>query len=136
MSTPPTPVTIRSTRSNAARATAGAGVATKKAMRASARNGTRSQSVKRMTKGSLRASDSVCPAANSDGRNHPSVMIGGNGADHDVGRAEMRGERRQDGRLRREGQPHEKQGKVRAERDGIVPDVAPGESGFVREEDR
>ena len=61
---------------------------------------------------------------------------GGDGADHDVGRAEMGGERGQDGRLRREGQPHEKQRKVRAERDGIVPDIAPGESGFVREEDR
>jgi hypothetical protein len=48
----------------------------------------------------------------------------------------MRGERGQDGRLRGEGQPHEKQRKVRAEGDGIVPDIAPGESGFVREEDR
>ena len=66
----------------------------------------------------------------------PQRHDGGDGADHDIGRAEMRGERGQDGRLRREGQPHEKQRKVRAERDGIVPDVAPGESGFVREEDR
>lgn len=77
MRTPPVPVTIRSSSSSAVRATAGAGVATKKAMRASARNGTRSQSVKRMTKGSLRASDSVWPAAKSDGRNHPSVITAG-----------------------------------------------------------
>jgi len=77
MSTPPTPVTIRSIRSITASAAAGARSARKNAASASPMNGTRSHTVYRRMNGSFRASDSVWPAANRDGRNQPSVMTAG-----------------------------------------------------------
>jgi hypothetical protein len=55
----------------------GAGPATKKASSASTAYGTRSQIVQRRMNGILRASASVWPAANSDGKNQPSVITAG-----------------------------------------------------------
>ena len=59
MSNPPTPVTMSSIARRTASVAPGARSAIQYAAAASARNGTRSQSVQRTRKGSLRASPSV-----------------------------------------------------------------------------
>ncbi len=66
-----------SMRSSSAIDSRGARSATKKATTVSTRKGTRSQTVHRSTKGSLRSSRSVWAAAKSGGRNHPTVMTAG-----------------------------------------------------------
>ena len=77
MSNPPTAVMTRSIARTSHIDSAGARSARKNAMRASTRNGTRSQPVHRITKGSLRGRRSVCAAVKSGGRNHPTVITAG-----------------------------------------------------------
>jgi hypothetical protein len=77
ISRPPTPVLSRSSASTMASVSPGARSATKKASSAMTRYGARSHPVHRMMNGICRGRVSVCPAANSEGRNHPSVMTAG-----------------------------------------------------------
>ncbi len=77
ISTPPVPVATIRSASSRARARFGWWGATKKATSASSRAGTRSHTLHRSTKGSLRGRASVCPAANSEGKYHPAVMTAG-----------------------------------------------------------
>ena len=74
---PPVVASAVSDRSTTARASAGALSAIVNATAASSKNGTRSQTVYRSTNGRRRVNDSVWPAANSEGKNHPVVITAG-----------------------------------------------------------
>ena len=77
MRKPPTPVITSSISSVSHSVRPGQRSAVKKASSAITRNGTRSHGVHLMRNGSLRVSVSVWPAANSEGRNQPSVITAG-----------------------------------------------------------
>ena len=77
MRKPPTPVITSSISSVSHRVKPAQRSAVKKASSAITRNGTRSHGVHLMRNGSLRVSVSVWPAANSEGRNQPSVITAG-----------------------------------------------------------
>ena len=77
MRKPPTPVITRSMTSTSPSVRPGQRSALKNASSAITRKGTRSHTVHFMRNGSLCVSVSVWPAANSDGRNQPSVITAG-----------------------------------------------------------